>query len=171
MTGPARLTARIDIPEADTDLIDRMKLDGRFGVGNMEFTNAGTQSKVDALSRRGQGQPKNDEISDESSHLTGQFKMDQSTITLSNLAFNVEGANIDLAGTYQMDSGALDFRGHLKLTAKISQTMTGAKSFFLKAVDPFFSKNGAGTDLPIKITGTKDHPSFGLDFHDKSNKD
>ncbi|HKV49010.1 MAG TPA: hypothetical protein VJN69_13030 [Candidatus Acidoferrales bacterium] len=171
MTGPVQLNARIDIPEEDTDLIDRMIIDGHFGVGDMQFTNPAVQSKVDSLSRRAQGQPKNDEIADELSLLKGTFKMADSTIDMSNLVFAVDGANIDLAGAYQVDSGQLDFRGHLKMDAKISQTTTGIKSFFLKAVDPFFEKKGAGTYLPIKITGTKDHPNYGLDFHDKANQE
>ena len=172
LTGPARLDARIDIPEEkDVDLIDRMNLDGRFAIGEMEFTNPATQSKVDALSRRGRGQPKDAETVDQVSQLNGRFAMDQSTISLSNLDFSVEGASINLAGTYQMDSGQLDFRGKLKLDAKLSQTTTGIKSVLLKAVNPFFEKDGAGTDLPIKITGTKDHPNYGLDFHDKANND
>jgi hypothetical protein len=170
LKGPAKLEARIDIPEGNDDLIDRMKLNGRFTVTGIQFGNEGTQSKVDALSRRAQGHPKATDISDEVSSLQAGFTMADSTITMSNLSFQVEGASIDLNGTYQMDSGALDFKGSLKLNAKLSQTTTGAKSFFLKAVDPFFSKNGAGTDLPIKITGTKDHPSFGLDLRDKANK-
>jgi hypothetical protein len=41
---------------------------------------------------------------------------------------------------------------------------TGFKSILLKPVDPLFSKNGAGTELPVKITGTKSEPHFGLDF-------
>jgi len=170
MTGPVRLNARIDIPEEDTDLIDRMNIDGHFGVGDMQFTNPKVQSKVDSLSRRAQGQPKNDEITGELAQLKGTFKMANSTIDMSNLVFAVDGANIDLAGTYQMDSGQLDFRGHLKMDAKLSQATTGIKSFFLKAVDPFFEKKGAGTYLPIKITGTKDHPNYGLDFRDKANQ-
>ena len=57
------------------------------------------------------------------------------------------------------------------MKAKLSQTVTGAKSFFLRAVDPFFKgKDGKGTSLPIKVTGTKDHPSFGLDLHRKNDK-
>jgi hypothetical protein len=64
----------------------------------------------------------------------------------------------------------MNFRGKLKMKAKLSQTTTGVKSFFLKAVDPFFKGKGAGTVIPIKITGTKDSPSFGLDFHDPANK-
>jgi hypothetical protein len=47
---------------------------------------------------------------------------------------------------------------------------TGMKSFFLKAVDPFFRK-GNVTELPIKITGTREHPSFGLDLHHKEEKE
>ncbi len=37
----------------------------------------------------------------------------------------------------------------------------GSEIFLLKAVDPFFRK-GDVTELPIKITGTREHPSFGL---------
>jgi len=32
--------------------------------------------------------------------------------------------------------------------------------------DPFFEKNGAGTELPIHISGTRDNPVFGVSvFH------
>jgi len=40
------------------------------------------------------------------------------------------------------------------------------KSLVLKVVDPFFRKDGQ-TELPIKITGQRDHPSFGLDLGHK----
>jgi hypothetical protein len=79
------------------------------------------------------------------------------------LGFAVQGASLRLDGTYNLDSTAVDFHGNLLLQAKLSQTTTGAKSFFLKAADPFFKGKNGGTDLPIKITGTKDHPTFGLD--------
>jgi hypothetical protein len=51
------------------------------------------------------------------------------------------------------------------MDAKLSQTTTGAKSVLLKLVDPFFSKDGAGTLLPIKIQGSRENPSFGLELH------
>lgn len=47
---------------------------------------------------------------------------------------------------------------------------TGWKSILLKPVDPFFSKHGAGTELPFKITGTREAPHFGLDFHHKGER-
>ena len=44
---------------------------------------------------------------------------------------------------------------------------TGWKSILLKPLDPLFSKKGAGTEVPIKITGTESAPHFGLDFGHK----
>jgi hypothetical protein len=38
------------------------------------------------------------------------------------------------------------------------------KSFLLKAVDPFFTKDGKGAQIPVVISGTKDAPKFGLDL-------
>jgi len=45
--------------------------------------------------------------------------------------------------------------------------VTGWKSILLKPVDPFFKKDGAGTEVPIKLTGTKSEPHIGLDFGHK----
>jgi hypothetical protein len=54
------------------------------------------------------------------------------------------------------------------MDAKLSQMVTGWKSVLLKPVDPFFSKNGAGTEIPVAITGTKSEPRLGLDFGQKN---
>ncbi len=91
-------------------------------------------------------------------------------ITFEGLAFSVPGAQINLDGTYTLDGEDLDLHGQIAMQAKLSQMTHGVKSFFLKAVDPFFSKNGHGTVLPIKITGNVKHPSYGLDFHHKKDK-
>jgi len=163
MTGSANLKTTIDIPEGEEDLLDRMKLAGQFGVGHAQFTSATVQGKVDSLSRRGQGKPKDTDISEVASDLRGNFKFGDGAVTLYNLSFAVQGASLHLDGTYNLDSTAMDFHGDLLLQAKLSQTTTGAKSFFLKAADPFFKGKNGGTDLHIQITGTKDHPIFGLD--------
>jgi hypothetical protein len=44
----------------------------------------------------------------------------------------------------------------------VSQTTTGWKSLMLKGVDPLFRKDGR-TIIPIKISGTRNEPSFGMD--------
>jgi hypothetical protein len=58
--------------------------------------------------------------------------------------------------------------GYLRLKAKLSQTMKGTKSFFLKALDPFFNKGGSGTVIPIPITGSRDDPTFGIAIFHKT---
>ena len=168
MTGAAKLAAAIRIPEGESDLLERLRIDARFALRGAHFASDSVQEKVDALSRRGRGQPKDTDLT-AVSKLEGSFKMNEGTIDFSSLAFGVPGASIDLAGDYGLDTGQLEFRGKLRLRAKPSQATTGVASFFLRALDPFFKGKDAGTVLPIKITGTKDHPSFGLDFGDKKN--
>jgi len=168
MAGGAKLRAKILIPEGKSDLEDRLRVDAQFGVSDAEFSSDSIQGKIDSLSRRAQGKPKDLDLTADSA-LGGAFTLDRSRVSFSRLSFSVPGADISLVGNYGIDSGELDFRGTLAMQAKLSQTVTGAKSFFLKAVDPFFKgKNGKGSVLPIKIVGTKDHPSFGLDLHDKN---
>jgi hypothetical protein len=163
MTGSVRMKANVVIPEGNPDLIQRLQLRGQFAIDEIEFTNSSTQGKIDSLSRRGQGQPKDMGISAVESQMNGNFAMKDAVVDFSNLDFGVTGARINLNGTYNLDSESIDFHGKLKLQAKLSQTTTGMKSFFLKAIDPFFKGKDAGTVVAIKITGTKDNPSFGLD--------
>jgi hypothetical protein len=164
LKGPVQLKAHIHIPEEDVDLSDRLEVTSQFHMAKGTFTNPAIQDKVDLLSRRGQGQPKDSNIAHVESELIGAFHLQKGIIHFADLRFQVAGARVNLQGTYAL-LGELDFHGHLLLDARLSQTMTGWKSLVLKAVDPLFSgKNvGAGTDLPIKVTGTKDHPEFGLD--------
>lgn len=165
MKGSARLRAKILIAQGNADLIKRLKIDGHFDMADAEFTSEISQRKIDSLSRRSQGKPKDVDLT-AASKLQGTFKVDDGEVTFSRLDFSVPGADIAMTGHYSIDSGQLDFRGRLTLQAKLSQTFTGVKSFFLRAVDPFFkNKNSNGTVLPIKVSGTKDHPSFGLDLH------
>jgi len=37
-------------------------------------------------------------------------------------------------------------------------------------VDPFFRNHDAGAEIPIKISGSKGSPKFGLDLHHKDDK-
>jgi AsmA-like C-terminal region len=170
ITGSVKLTTKINIPEGDADLLERLKLSGQFGVGDAQFTSRTVQGKIDTLSRKGQGQPKDTDISNVASELKGAFQVSDGVVTFSNLSFGVVGASLKLHGTYSLDSTEMNFHGELMMQAKLSQMTTGAKSFFLKAVDPFFKGKNGGTEFPIEITGTKDHPVFGLDRGGDSKK-
>jgi hypothetical protein len=85
------------------------------------------------------------------------------TLALRSLSFAVDGAQVRLAGTYGVRSERLDFRGQLRLRASVSQTQTGWKSVVLKVFDPLLRKDGAGTVLPITVSGTRAAPKFGVD--------
>jgi hypothetical protein len=171
MTGNAKLKVKIDIPEGDPDLIERLKLRGQFGIGDIQFATPEMQGKIDTLSRKSQGQPKDMGIQGVPSEMTGNMQVSGGIVTFSNLSFGVPGAALNLSGTYNLDTEGLNFHGKLTMDAKLSQTTTGAKSFFLKALDPFFKGKNAGTVLPIKISGTKDKPTFGLDRGSAAKKD
>jgi hypothetical protein len=141
----------------------RLLLTGSFDMDQTHFNGASVQDKIDSLSRRAQGQPKNEEISNVLSAMRGDFSLQDGALTLSSLTFQVPGAAVHLKGGYNLDSEQIDMRGVARLRAKVSQTMTGWKRLVLRPVDPFLSKGGAGTLLPIKITGTRENPQFGLD--------
>jgi len=137
-----------------------LHLDGDFRLRDGKFLRSSIQDQIDQLSRRGQGQPKNQEIDNVFAHMAGSFILDNQVMTFRSLSFDVPGARVALAGDYHLDDAVVDFRGNLKLDAKLSQTLTGWKRWALKPVDPFFAKNGAGTFLRIKIEGSSHEPKL-----------
>jgi hypothetical protein len=163
MEGTINLKTKIEIPPLDGKVRDKLRLDGHFDVTEGHFLRSTIQDQIDSLSRRAQGQPKNEEIDEVISRMTGGFKLDDHVITFRDLTFGVPGADVQLDGNYDLHADNLEFHGALKLQAKVSQMVTGWKRWLLKPVDPFLSKNGAGTYLKIKITGNSKAPQFGLD--------
>jgi uncharacterized protein involved in outer membrane biogenesis len=165
LNGTIHLKAKFVIPPEKKKVIDKLKLQGEFGLTQAKFADAGVQSKLMGLSRRGQGLDGDRPGADVLSNLSGRIIIDNATVSFPRLTFSVPGAQVDLTGRYGMRSEMIDFRGHLKLQATLSQAMGGGvKGFFLKAFDPFFKKPGAGMVLPIKIAGTRNAPKFGLDM-------
>jgi hypothetical protein len=170
MNGEIDLNSKMRILPVAGEFNERMLLSGEVDMDKAHFTAANVQEKIDSLSRRAQGQPKNEEISDVLSSIRGGFDMQNGDIKFSALTFQVPGAAVHLKGSYGIWSEQIDLHGVARLQAKVSQTMTGWKRLVLKPVDPFFSKSGAGTLLPIKITGSRDKPEFGLDRGAKDKK-
>ena len=175
MTGAVRLKTRFNLPPGARDVADRLQLSGNFEVSQVHFTNQKIQGRVDSLSMRSQGKPKEatDNIPDNvHSDMTGTFDLKNGVLSLPRLEYKVPGTEVNLAGQYSLDNNQFDFHGKARMEAKLSQMVTGWKSILLKPVDPFFRKDGAGTEVPIKITGTKSELHFGLDFgHKDKDKD
>jgi hypothetical protein len=165
LLGEVHLQAKLVIPPEKKKVIDRLRLRGEFGLTQARFTDRSVQAKLVGLSRRGQGINNNEPTGDVLSNLRGQLILENGTASFSRLTFSVPGAKVQLAGRYGMRSGEMNFRGTLAMDATLSQVAGGGvKGFFLKIFDPFFRKHGAGMVLPIKITGTRKAPKFGLDM-------
>ena len=168
MTGPAKIQAKLFIPPGKVKVLQKMILDGQVGVDDARWSSPEVRKKLEALSRTTEGHPKDEDAGSAISDLHGRFHLEKGVIRFSELTFSVPGATIDLAGTYELEGGSVDFKGHLRTQAKLSQMTTGTKSFLLKAFDPFFKKNGAGAELPITISGTRDHVTFGVSLFRKT---
>jgi hypothetical protein len=170
MNGVVKMQTKLSLPPGPADVADRLKLTGNFEVPAAHFSNENIQGRIDSLSLRSQGKPKLAEQHAEQnipSDIKGTFRLNNGVLSFSLLHFLIPGTHADMEGQYSLDGNTFDFHGKLKLDAKLSQMMTGWKSLLLKPVDPFFHKNGAGTEIPFKISGTRSEPHFGLDFGDK----
>jgi len=164
MTGDVTFRTRIDIPPGKGDVADRLKLDGEFHISSAQFSQLDIQNKVASLSRRGSGQTVPESSGRVASDFAGKFVLGTGVMTFSNLTFEVPGASVYLDGTYALHDQEIAFQGSLRLQATLSQLTTGWKSALLKPFDKLFEKEGAGTFVPIKITGTGSDPHFGLDI-------
>jgi len=170
MTGPVEMKTRLSLVPGDASVGDRLKLAGSFHVLDAHFTNEKVQRKLDSLSLRSQGKPRQAQEHSEEDvavDLRGVFILKDGLLSFSFLHFLIPGTHIDMTGDYGLDGKEFDFHGTARLDAKVSQMTTGWKSILLKPVDPFFSKGGAGTEVPIRITGTQSEPHIGLDFGHK----
>jgi hypothetical protein len=174
MTGALTLHTRLYLPPGKASVTQKLRLQGRFQITGAHFTNEKVQSRVDQLSLRSQGRA--EEAAEESkggpaanaaSDMQGNFDLAAGKLTITDLKYTVPGAHIAMDGVYTLDGKQFDFHGKARLDAKVSQMVTGWKSILLLAVDPFFSKNGAGTEVPVEVTGTNSDPHFGLDFGHK----
>jgi hypothetical protein len=172
MTGRAKIHTKLDLPPGPQDVAQRLRLHGNFEITGAHFTNQKIQTKVDELSLRGQGRldlAKQEAIdpktANTSSQMQGDFDLASGLLTIRKLLYEVPGATIKLDGVYSLDGNKFDFFGTAGLKATLSQLVGGWKGFLLQPADRFFKKNGNGLEVPIKITGTKSEPHFGLDLH------
>jgi hypothetical protein len=163
MTGRMQLTAKFLLPAGDRDVIDKLELTGTFRLNEARFSNVNVQEKINALSRRGKGNETAGDGPSVVSRLSGKFKLRSGTLTFSDLSFGVPGAIVQIAGTYDVKQEILDFRGHLLLDATLAETTSGWKAVLGRIAQPLFRRPGGGSKLPIRISGPREHPEFGLD--------
>lgn len=163
LAGKINLNAKLDLPPGDLPVEQKINLAGDFHIDEANFTSTAVQDKIDTLSRKGQGKPKDPAIDNVPAKFRGTFQMAAGKIHFNPVTFSVPGAMVRLRGDFLTEGSVIDLHGSLRLEAKVSETFGGWKKFVLKPIDPLFSKNGAGTFLRIAVTGSKDDVKFGLD--------
>jgi hypothetical protein len=163
LEGPIQFTAKFRLPPGDAEVPARLELDGQFGIKDAQFTQTAIQEKLGKLSDSARGEPE-DEHEAVPSDFGGDFRLRGGVLTLTDFQFQIPGADVFLAGDYDLLNKGLDFRGRIEMDAKISEATTGKKSFFLKLLDPFFKNRSkdSGSLIPIEVSGTVDAPNVGL---------
>jgi hypothetical protein len=174
MTGGLQMKTKLHIRPGPESVSKKIGLKGGFTLRQIHFTNPEVEDKVDMLSLRAQGDPKAAKPGAEDVHsqMVGQFVMADGKLSFSKLDYTLPGADVSLAGEYTLDGERFEFDGKVRTKAKVSQMVASKwKSILLKPVDPFFKKDGAGAVIPVKVSGTRSAPKFGLDLGHKGKKD
>jgi AsmA-like C-terminal region len=164
MSGITSWRAHVTLPPGRHPFLRKVQLAGEFGIDAGNFTRAQTQQNVNKLSAESRDQDDHDPAT-VLSGLKGHVELKEGTATFSDLSFSVPGAFAEMHGTYELASHKVDLHGTLKMDSSLSHTAHGPKVVILKLMDPFFKKKPKGSQVPVKITGTYDKPSFGLDLN------
>ena len=166
LTGRVDATTAFLLPEGKDDVIDRLRLNGRFNIAQARFSNVDLQKRLTALSLKARGKEDGDPQNEGASvvsKMQGKFELRNAVLEFSDLTFAVPGAMVQLAGTYTLHGEQLDFSGDLMVDASLADMTSGFKSLLARLAQPFFRRKGGGSQLPIKITGPRSNPEFSLD--------
>lgn len=164
LKGRVSLTTTVKLPPGKRSVVERLQLNGQFGLHQARFTTPPVQEKLDEFSRRGQGRLGDGDVSNVASDFKGHFTLSDGTLHLPDLTFAIPGASVALHGSYGLVTEKIAFDGAVRTQARLSQMTTGYKSLLLKIIDPLFARKDAGTVFPIHVSGTREHPQFGVDL-------
>ena len=170
LRGALSLKAHIVVPPGQVSVSRKMRLAGTFAIHGAEFNDVQMQQKIDSMSMRAQGKPKLANAKDAevvASSMTGKFSQADAVIEVTDLNYQMPGAQALMEGKVQLVGSTFEMHGKVRTEATASQMTTGWKSLVLSPFDKLLKKNGAGLELPIKVTGTRSTYDLRLDFpHD-----
>lgn len=168
MDGTVSFRATATIPPGKMPFLKKVTLIGDFGIeqGNFKPRTQESLNKLSAGARGEKGEEKDAAaLQTVLTNLKGHLELRNGVATFSRLSFSVPGASAELDGTYNVVTEKIDLHGMLRTNAELANTTHGPKALLLKVLDRFFKKKHAGYIAPVKITGTYNHPSFGLDLN------
>lgn len=169
IAGPISFSTKTALPPGNGPFKERVRLTGVFSIDPAHFTSEHTQHSVDKLSAEAQGE--HSELAEDNeavSNLQGHVVLENGIARFSQITFRVPGAAASMAGTYSLLNKRVKFDGKMRMQAKLSQATTGAKSVFLKLLDPFYKKKNAGAELPVQMDGVYGHTHFSVGLRAKN---
>jgi hypothetical protein len=170
MRGALATRTHIEIPPGPVSVSRKMRLAGTFAITGAMLNDPKMQAQLDAMSMRAQGKPKLANAKDAEvvgSSVSGKFSQANAVLDVSELNFMIPGAQAQMNGQVQFVGSTFEFHGKVRTEATASQMTTGWKSMLLGPFDKLLKKNGAGVELPIKVTGKGSTYDLRLDFpHD-----
>lgn len=162
LTGTVNMQSKIVIPPGEKDVIDRLQLEGTFNLLSAQFASPKVEQRLATLSDRARGVAKSAEENQPpltiASNMAGQFRLANGNVRFSRLSFDVPGAQVRLAGGYSLRNQQIDMKGVFRMDARLSQTQSGIKRWLLRPFDPMFEKDGAGFEVPLTVSGTRERP-------------
>jgi hypothetical protein len=170
MRGALALKMHLVDPAGAVSVSRKIRLDGTFAIHDALLNNVKMQQQLDSMSERAKGKPRLANAQDAAvvgSSLTGKFSQADAVLTIPELTYQMPGAQVLLNGEVQLVESTFEFHGKVRTEATASQMVTGWKSLLLSPFDKLLKKNGAGVELPIKVTGARSTYDLRLDFpHD-----
>jgi hypothetical protein len=164
LTGDTTFEMHIEIPSGKERFLKRLELKSQFQINDARFSNERTETRVQKISEApGQEQPS----MGASLELHGSLVMYKGVAQISQLAVQDQDASARLRGNYNLLDQRVDMHGRLETKASLTKTTSGIKALFAKVIGPLFKKSHNEKIIPVKITGTYKHPSFGLDLSSK----
>jgi hypothetical protein len=167
MRGALAWKAHVVIPPGAVSVTRKIVLQGTFAVRDAYLNNEKMQAQMDSLSMRAKGKPKEANAQDAEvvgASVTGKFAMSNAVLDLTDVDCQVPGAQLAMSGQMHLVGSTYEVHGKVRTEAMASQMTTGWKSLLLKPFDKFLKKDGAGVELPIKVTGTGSTYDLRLDF-------
>jgi hypothetical protein len=163
MIGALKLTAALAIPPGHRDVIDKLRLDGAFDVASARFHEAAAAGESERVQ-----QPRREAKPDDTPDpVVSNFKgtlphARRRDPPLQRHVLDARRGRRGRGEPFAMHSEALDFRGTVRLDARLSELTTGVKAFFVRLIDGLVRHDHI-TIIPISIGGTASAPKVTLD--------
>src|SRR6202140_777259 len=162
LTGNVAFQMHVVIPSGQDPFLKKLELKSDFQITNARFPNPKTESRMEKVSERpDQKQPEEGALAT----LKGQVTVLHGIAHFTELTAQDGDASAWFRGNYDLTDERVNMHGKLKTEASLTKTTSGIKAVFAKALEPLFKKGPHAKVIPVKISGTFHHPSFGLDMN------